>query len=263
MQAVAAVEPWLRERAEVIVDADTRVPWDGGSADFVVTFGGDGMVLGAAGKYAPHGVPVFGINVGKLGFLTETPADLVRDVLTDVLEDRYEIVERMMLRCALERDGRTIDDTVGLNDAVISRTALSRLMTIDLLVNEELVTTYSADGLIVATPVGSTAHSLAAGGPIVHPQIEGFVVCPICPHTLSNRPIMLPAGVAVEMRPQTFAEAPSLTVDGQRYRELEAGDRVLVSAAEKKFRLIRVGRRSFFETLRNKLGWSGQPRYGR
>jgi len=261
VEAVRGIEPWLRERADVTVDLDVDSEWESAPVDFVAVFGGDGTVLGAARKYGQHGVPVLGINLGKLGFLTETTAQHAREVLTDVLESRFTVGERIMLRCRLEREGRVIEDCVGLNDAVMSRTSLSRLMTIDFLVDGEMVTTYAADGLIVATPVGSTAHSLAASGPIVHPEVEALIVCPICPHTLSNRPLVLPAGAMLEMRPRTFAENPALTVDGRAFRVLESGDRVMLCRAEQKLRLLLTGRHTFFETLRNKLDWSGQPRY--
>jgi NAD+ kinase len=261
LEAAREIEPWLRQRAEVVADLDVNCDWHGGPADFAAVFGGDGTVLGAARKFAGHGIPVLSINLGKLGFLSETTAEEARAVLTDVLEGRFRVVERMMLHCRLERTGRTLHETVGLNDAVISRTSLSRLITIDFLVNGEIVTTYSADGLIVATPVGSTAHSLAASGPIVHPDMEGFVICPICPHTLSNRPIVLPPTSAIEMRPRTFAQQPALTVDGRDCHVLEADDRVIVHRAEQKLKLIQTGRQRFFGTLRSKLGWSGQPRY--
>ncbi|MDP6439537.1 MAG: NAD(+)/NADH kinase, partial [Candidatus Brocadiia bacterium] len=168
LEAVRELEPWLRRRAEVFEDREDRPDWEGGPVDFVAAFGGDGTVLRAARKFSAHKVPIVGINVGKLGFLTETTADQSREVLADALEGRYELAERMMLHCRLERGGEVLVETLGLNDAVISRTSFSRLITIDFLVNGELVTTYGADGLIVASPVGSTAHSLAASGPIMH-----------------------------------------------------------------------------------------------
>ena len=167
----------------------------------------------------------------------------------------------MMLSCVLERDGREVLSTVALNEAALSRTALSRIITIDLHVDGELVTTYRADGLIVATPVGSTAHSLAAGGPIVHPEVDAIVVTPICPHTLSNRPLVLPGSLCVTLEAKQWAERPALTVDGQVNRELDQGDLVRVRRAEQPLKLVQTGRNVFFETLRTKLDWRGQPRY--
>jgi len=261
LDAVREAEPWLKERVEVIVDLDTEREWSGPAADCVVVFGGDGTMLRAARKFAGTGAPIMGINVGKFGFLSEATVTEAREVLTDLLEGRYEVQERMMLRCQLVRDGAEVLDTLALNDAVVSRTALSRLITIEFLVDAEPVTTYRADGLIIASPVGSTAHSLAASGPLVLPELEAFVVSPICPHTLSNRPIVLPPDRVLEMRPKACPESPALTVDGQLYRTLLEGDAVRVQRAQEKLRLIQTGRRTFFQTLRDKLGWSGQPRY--
>jgi NAD+ kinase len=263
LEAVAETEAWLRGRAEVVVDHDVECERDTTGGDFVVVLGGDGTVLQAARKFAGNGVPIVGINVGKFGFLTEATAEEARDVLAQVLEGRFELRERMMLRCLLDRGGRHVRDWLGLNDVVMSRTSLSRLITIDFLVDEEPVTTYRADGLIVSTPVGSTAHSLAASGPILHPSMEAFVVAPICPHTLSNRPIVLPPESVLEMRPRDYAESPALTVDGQLYTPLEEGDTVTIRRAEKRLRLIHTGRRTFFETLSSKLSWSGQAPYVR
>ena len=263
LRAVERVESWLAQRAGVTVDLDMAGPLASGQVDFAVVLGGDGSVLRAARHVAGHGVPLVGINVGKFGFLTETTADQFEAVLTEVLEDRHDLSERMMLSCVLQRDGAEALSTVALNDAVLSRTALSRLMTLDFQVDGELVTTYRADGLIVATPAGSTAHSLAAGGPIVYPDLEAMVVAPICPHTLSNRPLVLPGGLELTMIPRESAEPPALTVDGQVCAELCAGDVVRVRRAEASLKLIQTGRNRFFETLRNKLDWRGQPRYVR
>lgn len=261
LRAVEEIEPWLAERAEVRVDLNLDSPVLAGEVDFAVVLGGDGSVLGAARKLAPQGVPLLGINVGKFGFLTESTVDDYKAVLTDVLEGRYTAAERMMLACVLERDGEEVLSTVALNDAVVSRTALSRIITIDFHVDGELVTTYRSDGLIVATPVGSTAHSLASGGPIVHPDMDAIVVTPISPHTLSNRPLVLPGHLKVTLEAREWAQRPALTVDGQVNRELREGDLVRVQRAAKPLKLIQTGRNVFFETLRSKLDWRGQPRY--
>ena len=263
LEAVGEAEAWLKGRAEVVVDHDVESDAEGVSGDFVAVFGGDGTVLQAARKFGRNGLPIIGINVGKFGFLTDATVGEARDVLADVLDGRFELRERMMLRCRLERGGRCMQDWLGLNDAVMSRTSLSRLITIDFLVDDKPVTTYRADGLIISTPVGSTAHSLAASGPILHPSMEAFVVTPICPHTLSNRPIVLPPESILEMRPRDYAENPALTVDGQLYSPLEEGDTVRIRRAEERLKLIHTGRRTFFETLSNKLDWSGQAPYVR
>jgi NAD+ kinase len=262
LQAVERIEPWLAQRAQVRVELDPApdTPLDG--VDFALVLGGDGTVLRAARLLGPRGIPLLGVNVGRFGFLTETTAAEFEAVLTDVLDGRARAEPRMMLHCALLRDARRELDTVALNDVVVSRTALSRTVTIELHVDGEPVTTYRADGLIIATPVGSTAHSLASGGPIVHPDMDAITVTPICPHTLSNRPLVLPAEVELAVTVTRYAEPPALTVDGQESRVLRDTDRVEVRRAGAPALLLRTGRHTFFDTLRTKLDWRGHPRYG-
>jgi NAD+ kinase len=260
LEACRSLQPWLSQRAEVTVDLGMSATEDGGF-DFAIVLGGDGSVLAAARQLAPHEVPLVGVNVGKFGFLTETTLDNLKEVLGEVLDGDYEISERMMIQCTLEREDREELCTIGLNDAVVSRGALSRLITLDLEVDGEKVTTYRADGLIMATPVGSTAHSLAAGGPLLCPELHGLIITPICPHTLSNRPIVLPGCSELCVTVHGGAERPALTVDGQVNRELLHGDRVHVRCAPTPLKLISTGRHTFFDTLRNKLDWRGQPRY--
>ncbi len=259
--AIEDIKPWLRDRADFEVDLDIGHRAEPGEFDLAVVFGGDGSMLRAARTLADARVPILGINLGKFGFLTEGTAEEARDVLDDVLEDRCKIVERMMLQCRLLRDGECIEKSVGLNDVVVSPSAMSRLIDIDFHVNDQLVTTYRADGLIVSTPVGSTGHSLSAGGPIVYPGMDCFVVAPICPHTLTNRPLILPPDTEMKFAMEQSAEHPAVTVDGQTTMELQQGDRVTVRKADRPLRLVRTDRRTFFETLHNKLGWGGQPAY--
>lgn len=261
LEAVEAIEPWLRERAEITVKLDMNLAAGEVDADCAVVFGGDGTMLRAARALGTQQVPIIGINVGKFGFLSETTLEEAKEVLGDVMEGRYTVAERMMLGCELVRGGEVEMNTLGLNDAVVSRGALSRLITLEFYVDGELVTTYGADGLIVSTPVGSTAHSLAAGGPILYPDLNAFVVCPICPHTLSNRPLVLPDRCELEIRPRRCPESPSLTVDGQVAVTLQEGDRVVVRRAAESLQLIQTSRRTFFQTLRSKLDWRGRPRY--
>jgi NAD+ kinase len=261
-RAIGKIEPWLARRAEVRVDLDLDADVRAHGADFAVVLGGDGSVLKASRKLAPQGIPLVGINVGSLGFLTEAPADQFEGVLTDVLEGRSELSERMMIECVVGRDEQEALNTLGLNDAVLARTALSRIMTIDLGVNGERVTTYRADGLIVATPVGSTAHSLASGGPIVYHALSALIVTPICPYTLSNRPLVLPSDWTITLSAREWAEAPAVTVDGQVKVELAEGDVVRVRKADVTLKLIQTGRNAFFKTLRTKLDWRGEPPNG-
>jgi len=263
LKALEIIEPWLAGRAEVRVDLDMEEPVEPGQVDFAVVLGGDGSMLRAARRVGCRGVPLLGINVGKFGFLTEGSVEEYEELLSRALDGRCESSDRMMLHCELERDGQVVLETVGLNDAVISRTALSRAITVDLRVDGAPVTTYRADGLIVATPVGSTAHSLAAGGPIISPHMEALLVTPICPHTLSNRPLVLPADLVLTIGAREAAEPPALTVDGQVSAAVLEGDVVRVGKADAPLQLLKAGRPDFFETLRNKLDWRGQPRYGR
>jgi NAD+ kinase len=260
-RAAGAIASRLSARLQVRVALEPDAPVDG--ADLAVVLGGDGAVLEAARRVAPLGIPLLGFNVGKFGFLTETRAEEAGPVLEDVLAGRFRLVERMMLSCALLRDGRAVLETVGLNDAVVSRTSLSRIITLDFLVDGEPVNTYRADGLIIATPVGSTAHSLAAGGPVLHPDSNAMVVTPICPHTLSNRPLVLPGNMRLDIVAKQFAEPPALTVDGQVSCPLEQDDVVSVERAPEPLKLVQTGRNAFFDILRSKLDWRGQPRYVR
>jgi NAD+ kinase len=262
-EAIDGIEPWLSQRAEVTVDLGMKKAVGAEQYDLAVVFGGDGSVLRAARVMGRNQLPILGVNTGKFGFLTETTLEEAREVIEGVLGGNHRVSERMMLRCRLHRDGKCLVDSIAVNDSVLSRTAFSRLITVDLLVDGELVTTYRADGLIVSSPVGSTAHSLSAGGPIIYPEVKAFVVAPICPHTLTNRPLVLPSQVNIEIGVKEFAEQPALTIDGQLNRRLEASDRVEVEQAEECLKLIRTDRKSFFETLQNKLDWRGQPRYAR
>lgn len=266
-EALDRILPWLRERSEAVYQGagDDASLVEGAAShpdiDCALVLGGDGTMLLAARHFAPRGIPIFGINLGKFGFLTQATAEEACGAMEKVLAGEYAIEERMMMSCKLHHEGETLHETVALNDTVISRTALSRLLTIELSVDGRWVNTYRADGLIVATPVGSTAHSLAASGPILTPNLNAFVVSPICPHTLSNRPIVMSDSVRIGLRPHDYSEHPALTVDGQIYRPLSQGDVVEIEKAPRPLKLIRTGERTFFETLRDKLGWSGQPNY--
>jgi len=263
LDAAAQLQQTLGGRADVLVDWDvTPSDWPD-DVDMAIVLGGDGTCLRAARALAGRRIPMLGVNAGRFGFLTETTLDDLDAMLEDMFSGPIQIVERMMLHCELLRDDEVILDSLGLNDAVVSRTALSRLITLDMDVDDERVTTYRADGIIVATPVGSTAHSLAAGGPILCPEMQALIVSPICPHTLSNRPLVLDADRCIVLTSHGGAEAPSLTVDGQVCHPMRPGDRVRVMRAADPLLLITTGQHSFFETLRNKLDWGGQARYVR
>lgn len=227
------------------------------ATDIVLAFGGDGTFLAAARLAAPCGKPVLGVNLGTLGFLAEYEQSDWPAALADLVAGRLKTEPRMMLRCELN------DQDLGwaLNDVVINKGALARMITVDLRVNGEAVARFRADGLIVATPVGSTAYNLSAGGPIVYPHTDVIAITPICPHHLNVRPLIVSPDAVIELDIENPAEACHLTLDGQVGHPLPLHSRVLVARAPLPLRLVRGPQRSFFGTLTQKLGWadSGKP----
>jgi len=261
-EAYGKLQPWLKERAEIsLVDLAMEADLESIEADFAVVLGGDGAILWAARRLGLAKVPILGINSGKLGFLTETNLEGARSILKDAIEGKLEQVERMMLECSVLQNDEVLHSYLGLNDAVISRGALSRIISVTLTVDGEFLTVCRADGVIISTPVGSTAHNLAAGGPIVSPELSALIISPICPHTLSNRPIVVPPGSRIGVSVDSDLPVPSLTVDGQVYYELKPNHFVEVRAADVRLRLLKSRNSSFYETLRHKLGWGGHPNY--
>jgi len=223
--------------------------------DLAIVAGGDGTLLSVARTAAPLGIPILGVNLGSLGFLTELQPDEVFDGLRAVLDGCYVIEERQMLRVRPVREGRALEEYALLNDAVIAKSALARMITIDVRVDGNPVVRYTSDGLIVATPTGSTAYNLSAGGPILDPRMSAFVIAPICPHSMTHRPLVVPGSVTVEAVLESDGEAVYLTLDGQIGFPMEAGDSLTIDAHPSPARLVRIGDRSFFEVLRRKLRW--------
>ncbi len=267
------------DRAEVIVtDLGNKRDLSRLDADLAIVLGGDGAILRAARQLGYRQVPVFGVNLGKLGFLTEVgPKDFPAS-FDRLLAGDYQIVDHLMFECVLEPNGSATKarrgskttskpatdkskrrQFLGLNEVVIQTGPPYQMLDIDLFVDGEQVTTYSADGLIVATPVGSTAHSLAAGGPIVRQDLHTFVISPICPHTLTNRPIVDSADKTYQL--VVHQSGSTLVVDGQIQIALGGGDRVTVRAAPVAFRLVTLPGHSYYRRLRDKLSWGGQPVY--
>ncbi len=231
--------------------------------EFIVGMGGDGTMLSIARHYGRLGVPILGVNMGGLGFLTEISLDELYPCLEGhLLPEKFEVEERMILAVSLIRGGRTIWRENVLNDAVINKGALARIAELTTWIDEEYLTTYRADGLIVATPTGSTAYTLSAGGPICYPTLRHIILLPICPHTLSNRPIILPEDVTVAVTLDEKVQDVYLTLDGQVGQALEPGDRLEVRAGDYQVQLVKSPHRSHFEILRTKLGWGdpGVPR---
>jgi NAD+ kinase len=225
-----------------------------GGLDLLLVLGGDGTLLHGAALVADHKVPILGLNLGHLGFLTScAPGDALVAV-ERALAGEMPLEERLRLRVDVVRGTGEKLTRFACNDAVVSQGALARLIELEALLDGRLITRYRADGLIVATPTGSTAYTLAAGGPIVTPEVQAFVVTPICPHTLTNRPVVVPSGSRVTVRLGAPADHVQLTVDGQWGTSLTDGDHVEISAAAEPLRLFRSPQ-SYFDVLREKMNW--------
>jgi NAD+ kinase len=225
--------------------------------DLGVVFGGDGTLLSMARVVAGRRACLLGVNLGTLGFLTEVSVADLLPALAQVLAGRYTIDRRMMLEARVVRRGRRLPSLNLLNDIVINKSALARIIDLSISVDGRPVSTYKADGLIVSTPTGSTAYSLSAGGPIVDPSLQAIVLTPICPHTLTNRPIVLPDSSRIEIRLDTPDEDVYLTLDGQVGVPLRFGDIVRARRAPGWLRLVQPLGRDYFDILRRKLKWGG------
>lgn len=224
-------------------------------SQLLLVLGGDGTLLAAARVAAAKGIPILPINMGSLGFLTSFMLEELYPALEDIFAGRLTISERVMLHAELLRGGKTIDKQSVLNEVVINKGALARMIELELIIDNDFVCRYRADGLIIASPTGSTAYSLSAGGPIVHPAVESFVITPICPHTLSDRPVVVRDTSNIEVKLSTGTESVFLTLDGQKGIALQATDRVRISRAQELLKLIQTPNKSYFEILRNKLKW--------
>ena len=224
-------------------------------SQLLLVLGGDGTLLAAARVAAPLGIPILPINLGSLGFLTSFKLEEMYPALEDIMAGRFSCSERVMLDASLERDAQVIERQSVVNEACINKGALARMIDLKLTIDSEFVCRYRADGLIVATPTGSTAYSLSAGGPIVHPAVESWVITPICPHTLSDRPLVVRDSSLVEVNLSADTESVFLTLDGQTGIPMQAGDRVLMKRAAEKLKLIQPPKKSYFEILRSKLRW--------
>jgi NAD+ kinase len=224
----------------------------------VLVLGGDGTLLSTAAciGQARLRVPILGVNFGSLGFLTEVTLPELYSALDAALGGRAWVEERLMLQSTTERQSGTVQAQIALNDVVVNNAARSRLIELSVSVGDDFVTRVRADGLIIASPTGSTAYNMSAGGPIVHPQVDALVLTPIAPHTLSNRPLVIPASSTVRVRPLMHdRDEVFVTFDGQAGYQLHAGDEVRVCRAGEPLRLIRPSTRSYFEVLRQKLKW--------
>ena len=225
------------------------------SSELLLVLGGDGTLLAAARVAAPRGIPILPVNLGSLGFLTSFTVEDLYPALEEALAGRFSISERVMLSAELLRAGKVIDRRNVLNEAVVNKGALARMIELEMRIDGDFVCRYRVDGLIVATPTGSTAYSLSAGGPIVHPAVESIVITPICPHTLSDRPLVVRDTSQVEATLLGDTESVFLTLDGQKGILMQASDQVRISRAQEKLKLIQPPQKSYFEILRNKLKW--------
>jgi len=266
---VRDIAKWLQDRGvELLIGPDaSKVSGLSGmplveladKVDLMVVLGGDGTLLAVVRAIGERAVPVLGVNLGTLGYLAEISFDELFPTLEGVLAGRLQIETRMRLDVRAERDGRELGQYLALNDAVIARTALSRMIDLKTWADDAEVTTYHADGLIASTPTGSSAYSLSAGGPLLLPGISAIVLTPICPHTLTQRPIVLPevCRVAIEVLDMRGGEV-HLTVDGQVGCQLQEGDRVSVSASDRPLQMLVPADRNRFEVMRNKLRWGAR-----
>ena len=225
------------------------------SSELLLVLGGDGTLLAAAQLAAPRGIPILPINMGSLGFLTSFTLDELYPALDDAFGGQFSMSERVMLQVTLERAGKAIESQRVLNEGAINKGALARMIELELAIDAQFVCRYRADGLIVASPTGSTAYSLSAGGPIVHPGVESFVITPICAHMLSDRPVVVRDSSSIEITLSGDTESVFLTLDGQRGIPLQATDRVRIVRAKELLKLIQPSKKSYFEILRNKLKW--------
>ena len=223
--------------------------------DLLIALGGDGTMLGAARLVGAQGVPVLGVNFGWLGYLTEFPLEELFPTLESLRHGGYAVDQRMLLDVQVERAGERLTQPRALNEAVINRSYPVRMIELDAYVNHQFVNTFRADGMIVATPTGSTAYSLSAGGPLVHPEIQAMLLTPICPQLLSNRPVVVPGDSVIEFVFKRADDELLLTLDGQVGFPLLPDDRVVIRRSEITFDLIRPPQRNYFEVLRTKLKW--------
>jgi len=255
MDEVSKLKKWIAGRyckAIAVSSAAKKFP----HFDFAITLGGDGTMLKASRLLAPAGIPVLGINLGSLGFMAETSPGEAFAFIKDVISDRYEIENRIMLNVTLRTKTRVVRN-IALNDIVVHSGTIGRIVKISTEINGEYLATYIGDGVIVSTPTGSTAYSLAASGPIVYPKLEVLVITPVCPHTLTQRPLIVSAAHSLKLKTlsKDSIEKPTLTIDGQIKYALSSTDEILVETAEHPLKLIVNPRHRYLSILRTKLKW--------
>ena len=266
-QLVRTLAGWLHDHGYVLTADSVSQPFcdfcekaeredlEEKKPDFVVVLGGDGTLLSVARTVARAGIPILGVNLGGLGFLTEVRQDEILLALEAIDAGRCEISLRSMVHCQLRRGDNCLASYEAVNDVVVHQSALARIADFDVRVNQRFVANYKADGLIVSSPTGSTAYSLASGGPILAPDVQGFVITPVAPHALTNRPLVVQDTAEIEILIKDGCESVLLTVDGQQGIDLCNGDIVQCRKSECAVKLLKLRERSFFDVLRTKLKW--------
>jgi NAD+ kinase len=224
-------------------------------SDMVLVLGGDGTMLDAARLVSERAVPILGVNMGGLGFLTEVSLEQLYPALEKVLAHEFSLDERLMLRASIHRHGEDVARATVLNDVVVSKGTLARMIALQVTVDGQFVTSLRGDGVIVSTPTGSTAYSLSSGGPIMHPSVQALIITPICPHTLTHRPLLIPGNASVEVTLISRDEGAMTTFDGQVVVSMTQGDTVTIRASDHRTQLIRFPDRTYYEVLRKKLKW--------
>lgn len=230
-------------------------------ADIALSIGGDGTLLFCARILAGFGIPILAVNLGDFGFITEISKNEWKEAFCDYVKGVLGVSERLMIDVFVHRGGKKLVQLKGLNDAVICTSGISKIIRLKVYLSKTYISNYRADGVIIATPTGSTAYSMAAGGPILHPEMEAFVLNPICPFTLSNRPLVVPGDEILEIEVEENQRTDViLTVDGQESLALKPKDRIVFAKAREKTLIIHSNKRNFYEVLRAKLNWTGEPR---
>lgn len=272
LKTLCQVVSWLSERGITLVsalkDESRQIERETGCAievlpadqvatkvDLMLVLGGDGTMIATSRLVGDSEVPVLGVNYGRLGYLAEFRIEELYPALETILQGDYAIEKRVMLTVELQRGWEQVSRNRVLNDIVINKGALARIIEIEAFINEQFVNSFRADGLIVASPTGSTAYNLSAGGPVVYPSMNAIIITPICPFTLSNRPIVVPDESQIELRLKTPNEDVLLTLDGQVGLPLKPDDRVLIRKSRATFNLVQPTNRNYFEVLREKLRW--------
>ncbi len=267
-QVLGGLLPWLKKRkVDVVVDEQTaglgieaeivninRLP---ALVDLIMVLGGDGTLLKAARQPGIQNTHILGINLGALGFLTEVTLGDMFPALEQVLSGEFVVDERQMIQTQIWRHNKIIGSYVNLNDIVIHKEVLARIIQLETYINGQYVNTFRADGLIVSTPTGSTAYSLSAGGPILYPSTQALVITPICPHTLSNRPIVITDNFRIEIKLKSKNENVYITCDGQQCLPLQYDDTVSLSKSAHSIKLIQPPHKNYYQVLRSKLNWVG------